>query len=530
MSRDTAPIAIDIGTSAVKVVQAVISRGQVIALRKASVRLPQNYSWQPGGDPGPMQDALEAALQQAGVKGDRLVLVLPRHQVTLRFTQLPPGRPEELQKMAALEAEQHIPLPPAETVVSCEMLGPAAEDGGLAPVVIAAARKEVIQSYLSLLAPLKFRPEQITCDALCLSRLWSEMANDPSPAFLLDLGAKGLVINYLENGQLRMSRAVGGGGEALTKAFEADCSLGYAEAEQLKQTQGLRPLPESGKIADWVNGVVAELRRSTMAFGGENAPARLYLTGGASLTPGLGEALAVQLGRPVNLFCPGELLSPAEGALYGLAYAASYTAEKAGGLNLLLPEDIAAGRDLRSRRTGVALGVAAAIALLSFAGGGALLLMQREGQLKRQKTEWTEAQRTLDHAKSLTEKRTRFISQMDELTADYSGKQLFLDALLEIHTRAPKGIWLTGLILDRPPKATSPRECTLQISGRAPDNATAASFVASLSQISGAREVNLQNLSSVTFGERRLVDFNLSGRFILPKPAPPAETKEALQP
>jgi hypothetical protein len=27
-----------------------------------------------------------------------------------------------------------------------------------------------------------------------------------------------------------------------------------------------------------------------------------------------------------------------------------------------------------------------------------------------------------------------------------------------------------------------------------------------------------------------LVDFNLSGRFILPKPAPPAETEEALQP
>jgi len=530
MSITTPPIALDIGTSAVKVVQATASRGKLIALRKGLACLPKNYTWQPGSDPGPAQDALETAFQQAGIRGERLVLVLPRQQVTLRFTQLPPGRPEELQKMAALEAEQHIPLPPAETVVSCEMLGPAAEDSGLAPVLIAAARKEVIQSYLSLLAPLRYRPEQITFDSLCLSHLWQELIGDPAPAFLLDLGARGLVINYMENRQLLMSRAVGGGGEALTKAFEADFGLSHEEAEQTKQTQGLRSHPEGGKIAEWVNGLAAELRRSAMALSGQHAPARLYLTGGASLVPGLGEALAINLGRPVSLFCPGELLSPADGAVYGLAYAASFTAEKPGGMNLLLPEDVAAGKALRRRRTGVALAVAGAIALLSFMGGASLLLLQREGQLDREKTEWREAQRTLQQAKDLSTKRTQLINQLDEITADYAGKQLFLDVLLEIHTRAPNGIWLTSLKLERPPKASSPRECNLQISGKAPDNATVASFVASLSQIAGVQEVNLQDLSSALFGERRLVDFNLSGRLILPEKASSVDIEGVDQP
>jgi type IV pilus assembly protein PilM len=529
MSKTLPPIAIDIGTSAVKVAQVYFSRGRVGEVRKALVALPQG--WQPGSDPGPVQDALEIALRQAGVKGDRYILILPRQQVTLRFTQLPPSRPEELQKMAALEAEEHIPLPPADTVVSCEILAPA-EGETLAPVLIAAARKEVIQSYLSLLAALKIRPERITGDSLCLFHLWQKIAPDPSPAFLLDLGARGMVVNYLEAGRLQMSRTVGGGGEALTKAFQADYNLGFAEAEQLKLKQGLRSpdepgqsLPENGKVAEWLRTLIGEVRRSALSLGGQTAPARIYLTGGASLTAGLEEALAVALGRPVSLLSPGEPLSPAEGAIYALACAASSVSEKPGNLNLLPSEDRLAEKDFRRRRATTAVGLAALIALVSFGGGASLLLKQREDRLAREKNEWQEAQRVVTQARSLETKRTLLISQLDNLSGTLSGKQLFMDILLEVSGRAPRGTSLTSLTLERLPKASS-RECTLRIAGKAPDTTAVANLVLALSQIKGAQAVNVQNISGTSLGDSRGVEFNLTGHFILPDKASPVSAPE----
>ncbi len=535
MSREEGPIAVDIGSRGVKVAQ-VLSRGpEIVAVRRGYGPLAADFTWEPDKSTtqtadrpesaGMMQQALTAALRQAGVKGRQAVVILPRQQVTLRFTEFPETSQEEMAKMAALEAEQHIPLPPAETVVGCEPLGPPSPESGLTPVVIAAARRPVVEGYISLLAAANLQPEQISIDSLCLFRLYQAIhaasRADAGRVFLVDLGARGMVINLVEEGLLRMSRAVPGGGEELTRALQSDFRLSAEEAETLKREKGLGILREHAApaVSAWLENVAAEIRRSGLARGISTRPSQTYLCGGTSLLPGLQYALQEALGQQVgSLLAAPAHLSASEEALFAAALGASKLRRGRGALNLQSSEARAEEKTARQRRTWVAAGVAGGIALLTFIGGSYFTLQQRQSQLGRLAPEWKQARADLSQARFLAEKRSRLAGELGLLASTRSSRHYFLDLLLEVHQRAPKGIWLTSLVVEKiapvagEAKTASPG-WNVQMTGKAPDNTVVADLVSALSKIPGAKEVNLQSAKAVSFGEKRVVEFSLTCRF-----------------
>ncbi len=515
MRGEEAPIAIDIGSRGVKVAQVVTRGDRVVQVRCGYGQLPQGFAWEPEKRSSPVEEALDKALEQAGVRGRGAICVLPRHQVTVRFTEFPVARPDDLAKMAALEAEQHIPLAVEETVVGYESLGAPSPDTGLAPALIVAARRPVVQGYLSLLSALNLQSEQITFDALCLFKMWQSLGVDSDSAFLLDLGARVMTINLIDSGRLRMSRTISGGGEDLTRAFQTDFGTSLDEAEQVKQTRGLTVVQDGipSAVSKWMEALLAEIRRSAMAFGTQSAkPTKIYLSGGGSLLPGLDRFLDEVAGLKTSLLLPGQdLLTPSQGAVFALPYAASLAAsQKTQALNLLLPEAVSAERVLRRRRVWTTAALAAGVALLTFIGGSYVSLERKKMMISETAPTVEQANQDLQKAGRLSKERRDLGSQLDFLTTAHKGRHHFLDILLEIHQRAPKGIWLTSMVMEKSTPSPDRNAYILQMAGKAPDNEVVADLVSALAGIPTLKEANLQSAKSVRIGTEHMVEFSLS--------------------
>ena len=521
--REDTPIGIDIGSRSVKVTQAIKRGSNFVGFRKGIGLLPADFVWEAGSEPEPLRHALATALRIAGVKGKRAICVLPRNQVTLRFTELPAARPDEMEKMTALEAEQHIPLPSSETIVSYEIISETAAVGSLVPVLIAATRRTVVENYLALLSTFDLQVDQITVDSLCLFKLWQAQIAEPEPSFLLDIGANGMVMSLIESGLLRMSRTVPGGSDALTRSLQTALDISFSEAEELKQSLGAGiPAERGGKqIANWVEMVAAEIRRSTMAIATQySQPTHLYLCGGGSLLKGLDACLEQAVGMKAVQLQPGQDGGSAqEGAVFALAFAASQAASQhPGALNLLPQETRERERLSQRRRLWRAALLAAVIALLTFIFGSAFTLQRREADLTRITPEWKEAVSDQSKQQEMAKKRTDLISQSDFLTAAHSGKHSFLNLLLDLHQQAPKGIWLTSLVLEKSPPDADKTINTLQITGKAPDNIVVADLVSKLLQMSGMKAVSLQSSKQTRFEDKQVVEFSLSCQFLVQKP------------
>lgn len=525
MRGDDGLINVDIGARSVKVAQVIIRGGVPVEVRRGFGRIASDDVWEPGNDCLAVERALTTALDQAGVKGRRAVCIVPRHQVTLRFTELPVARPEETTRMAALEAEQHMPLPPAETVLGCEALAKPAHENDLAPVLIAAARRPVIEAYLSLLRGAGLQVERVTTDALCLFRLWQAEADDPSPAFVLDIGAKGMVINLVEGGLLRLSRAVPGGGEDLTKAFESDLGLNTNEAEMQKQARGLKVLDDGSapQVKRWLDSLTAEVRRSALAVAAQSVqPTRIFLTGGGALLKGLASALQEATRMQVSVLAPKETLVPAaEGAAFSLAYAAGIPAAlKADALNLQLPEARAQERVQQRKRTSTAVAVAVVIAVVTFVGGSWWQLSTRQSELKGLESEWQRAVLDTAKAQALRADQQEMSKKVTFLNSAYRTRRTALDAVLELHQRAPKGIWLTNLLMERTTGSPTNPSYRLQITGKAPNNSVVADLIAGMETTRGIDKVVMESSRWSEYEKQPVVEFTVTCRYT-ERPAPP---------
>jgi len=509
------PIAIDIGNHAIKVAQGVSDGMRPRQIRYAYTPLPADYRWEPGAETAPLLPILRTALQEAGTKGNSAVCVLPRDQVTLRFTQFPKARREDALRMAMLEAEQHIPLPAAETVVGYEALGDASGPDILRAVMIAAARKNVVHAYLSLLDELGLESSQITLDSLCLYRLWKAQLGGSESALLIDLGGKKSVISSLADGLLYMSRAVDCGGDNLTAAFAQELGCTTAEAERVKREEGLARTHDrsDGVISAWLNNLCAEIRRSTLASPQRIAqPQRIYLTGGNSLVPQLPRILESKVGLPVaHLTVAQNLIPPAREPLFSLAISASLqAAEPREALNLVPSEVVTEETDRRKKRFGWGLALAIIVAVVVYLAGTLVLVLQRESQIRQLDERMAEADRITRQATSLRADRRQAIDRLEYLSNKYDDKHRFLDLLLQIHDAAPPKVWLTNLMVETRVNGDTGAKTILQATGKAPDNERVADLIAALSHIPNMVQVDLQSATNVPFGQERVVEFSLS--------------------
>lgn len=316
MSDSRQIVALNIGSN--HVTMGVFSRsGQKLVLNRYATRqFPVDPS--SGNIRIPMVGTAVAELiAELGVKGGKLNYSLSGQDILIRFIKLPPITNADVDQLVKFEAQQQIPFPLDEIIWDYQLL-PSNE--GEQEVVIVAIKSEVLNPLNDEFMNLKFGTGKVDCSVTSIFNAYRDSyPGEEDPVMIIDIGARTTDIIYSEKGKF-FTRSVPSGGVFVTSAISRDMGIGFAEAEQLKISQGMVSMTNgrtegmdpgvaalSTSIRNAMTRVASEIQRTTNHYRaqmGGKAPVKAYLCGAAALLPYTKEFLEERLGVPVAFFNP----------------------------------------------------------------------------------------------------------------------------------------------------------------------------------------------------------------------------------
>lgn len=523
-------IGIDIGSGCVKVVTLQRRGG---AWRVAG----HGVAAVPAGKDGPAPDtaalarAIRGALDQARAGRAEAMCALPRHAAALRHVSLPGAPSRQLAQAALLEAGRSLPFAPTDATAGVR-LWPTAE-GEETKAVVAAAPGDVVDACRTAAATAG-----VTLCGLGVSSLAAAEAM-PAPGdepwMLLDIGAHSVTAEVIAGGMPCASHVALMGGEHLTRAFATDLGCDEESAEQTKNTAGLTRLNTSGgesalpSVVAWLDQLSTEVHLLLTACAAQRQPlpVRIYLAGGGGMLAGLPSVLERALGLPVEPL----VVKPLEeaGVPHPLQYAAAYAmataaATQAETLDLVATEvrRVRAARRRRSRMW------AASIAGLLFLGGASVpgyRAWRAHGEAVRAHAAVSrDLAATQSVARGLTTRRQTLLAQTQSLRAALSAEHPWVNVLNELAVRAPEGVWLTGIELERGKP--------LVVRGTALRAEQAADFVSALGKSPLLEQARLSFANDAELNRRQVVQFGITAlvRGNAPEARPTATKKRAPKP
>src|SRR6185503_8689689 len=115
---------LDIGSSAVKVVQLKAADGAYSLSNLGIVALPQDVITEGSiKDPAVVISAIKEAVTKAGVTGMDAVISICGRELIIKKVQIPPVPAKELAEAVQLEAEHHIPFAIDEVFIDFHVVG-----------------------------------------------------------------------------------------------------------------------------------------------------------------------------------------------------------------------------------------------------------------------------------------------------------------------------------------------------------------------------------------------------------------------
>lgn len=386
-------IGLDIGSSAVRAAEIGLERNQRRLRRYAQVGLP-------GGavvdgevvNPAVVGEALRRLWSEGGFSSNKVVLGVSGHRLIVRQADVPALNDQDLRSALRFEAQELIPIPMEDATFDFQVIdrsGGADADGrSTMRILIAAAHRELLRGHMAALHAANLEAVAIDASPLALMRVVPASGPDAGVEALVSIGAELTTVAVRQGGVPRFIRSLGVGGSKLTAGIASAMQVELGVAERLKRGAVTGTTPQLAQARKAMSTDLRDLGedvRATMDFFVSQAEGtrieRLLLTGGASLTEGLGEQLAGGLDLDIRRIDPfanlvlGDLgldqdalnrARASAGTAVGLAL---WSAEPPASRLSVLPSDVADARKTRRLAVLAAAGVAVIAGLLAVAGG-----------------------------------------------------------------------------------------------------------------------------------------------------------------
>lgn len=319
--RSKTTVGLDIGSGLIKVVVMDHARG-VPELVKVAVAplLPDAIVEGEVMDPRLVSDAIQEAMERAGVKATQVVTAVGGRDVIIKRIQTERVKEQQARELMRWEAEQHVP--DVESVeLDFQILD---DDEGSNPeemsVLLVAAKRELVDAKLRILAEAGLTPSLVDVDAFALHNAFE--LNHPEAMrgaiALVNVGNEITNVNVLDNGVPILTRDLAVGTRRFQEDLQRHHGLAADDAERMvrgyDRTQQLDAVLEARgeEIAVGVERAAAFLAAS--ARGAPQVRA-IYICGGGSRVPGLADVLGQRLHLKVEYANPLANLHVRDGAL-----------------------------------------------------------------------------------------------------------------------------------------------------------------------------------------------------------------------
>jgi type IV pilus assembly protein PilM len=305
-------VGVDIGASAIKVVQLKEAKKRLSVIRY-------------GYAPLPPQTIVDGHVMNAGIITEALLKIFTDQKISqkdvaigvygqsviVRKITVPMMTPAELDEQISWEAEQHIPFDIKVMSIDYEVLR-RRPDAGQMDLLLVAAKKDEINDYASIVREAKLRPMIVDINAFTIQNIFEQQYGLPpeGTVALLNVGAAVSSLNIVSRGVSAFTREITNAGQAITEEIRKQCNVSYEQAEAYKCGGGptqIIPQEVHQIITQACDTLAGEIQRSLdfyLATSGETEISQIYVSGGSAYLAPLAKSIEKRARVPVQLFDP----------------------------------------------------------------------------------------------------------------------------------------------------------------------------------------------------------------------------------
>jgi type IV pilus assembly protein PilM len=252
-----------------------------------------------------LANELKSIFEENKIKSRNVACALSSYSVISKKITIPFLQEEELERTIGMEVENAIPFPMRDIYYNYYVMGVDAEKQSMMNVKIVAAKKEIVDGYVTVFNMADLSLQIVDVDIFDISNLVEQIYSPKEHSVVIvDIGASVTNIAILNGEDIEFTREILVGGKYLTNLIQKSARLNYKSAEEKK-------LSADSNIVylfeDFIFNIASEINKTVrfyLATKPKENIGKIYVTGGSSLLPGLKEKIVEDSGIPVEVINP----------------------------------------------------------------------------------------------------------------------------------------------------------------------------------------------------------------------------------
>jgi type IV pilus assembly protein PilM len=311
-------LAVDFGAGTLKLAEFEINEAGGLRLKQYALKSLGAEGAQETAREALVLKTLQELIAERAIKSKTVNVCAPGFHVFSKFVKLPPVDASKVTQIIEYEAKSNVPFPLEEVVWDYQIIG--STPGGELEVLLVAIKADIVEGLFRVTetAGLRLQLADVSPAALCNAFRYNYGELEDC-TMLLDIGAKTSNLLFFEKGKV-FSRSINLGANSITQDFANESKKKFDVAEKTKISEGFVSLggayeePENqdqaaiSKIArQFMTRLHIQVNQTMQFYRGQqggSAPARLFLSGGASIMPYTAQFFAEKINVPVEYFNP----------------------------------------------------------------------------------------------------------------------------------------------------------------------------------------------------------------------------------
>ena len=293
-------LGVDIGTSAIKVVQLRRERGRVVLETYGAIALGPYAGVEIGRATSlpaeKIAEALKDVIREANVTTADAAISIPYSSSLISIVKLPKAVEKQLAQVVPIEARKYIPVPINEVMLDWFVVSGGSHAEGQVDkieVLLVAIHNDTIAKFKNIGSDAVLLPAFFEIEVFSAVR--ASLEHGLAPVAVVDMGAATTKFYVVERGLIRESHIINRGAQDITLAASRALNLTVAQAEERKRKVGLMPNPPAD-LAPLVQSfeltltpLLSEISRTITSYEQRTnqSLSTLVLTGGGATLRGL---------------------------------------------------------------------------------------------------------------------------------------------------------------------------------------------------------------------------------------------------